>query len=212
MRDVINSKLWHSLNNWTSEYNLWWIWLVGFPSFWRVSNDQGRKYKCIAEVMAVWLHTSSATVCYDWLVFEAWNYAVVWQGLGLVGSWELQRAAPGPKEARHNLCHCASCWWNVLLEERDVREIPLDNGAISTQLSFPIGSFLPIATFPLWCCWKAIENERIVSWLPAAENKWVSLQTTPVCNYSPRCHVAMGEGGVSSRHTTHLSAVKQYDT
>lgn len=133
--------------------------LVGFPSFWRVSNDWGREHECITES---WLfgctHLLSLLVYCNWLVSEAWNYAVVWQGIGLLGSWEPQRAAPGPKEARHNLCHFASCW---CMEERDVRGIPLDNGAILTQLSFCIGSFLQIATFPLWCCWKELKMKRL---------------------------------------------------
>lgn len=167
--------------------------LVGFPSFWRVSNDWGREQECIAES---WLfgctHLLSLLMCCNWLVFAAWNYAVVWQGVGLVGSWELQGAAPGPKEARHNLCHFASCW---CMEERDVRGIPLDNCAILTQLSFCVGVIPTNCHFSLVMLLERIEDERIVLWLPAAENKWVSLQTTPVCSCSPRCRVVMGRVG-----------------
>lgn len=112
LRDVI--KLWHSFNEITGLQSTIWGgvgWLVGFPSSWRVSNDWGREHKCRAES---WLfgctHLLSRLMCCNWMVFEAWNYAVVWQGIGLVGSWELQGAAPGPKEARHNWCHFASCW------------------------------------------------------------------------------------------------------
>lgn len=52
LRHVINSELWHSFNEITGLQNTIWGgvgWLVGFPSFWRVSNDWGRKHKCIAE-------------------------------------------------------------------------------------------------------------------------------------------------------------------
>lgn len=56
-------------------------------------------------------------------------------------------------EKQTELCNFSSRWCNVpLLEERDAREGGgpiLDNGAISTQLSFCTGSSLEIATFPL---------------------------------------------------------------
>lgn len=52
LKDVINSNLWHSFNEITGLQNTIWGgfgWWVDFPSFWRVTNDQGRKYRCTAE-------------------------------------------------------------------------------------------------------------------------------------------------------------------
>lgn len=65
LRVVINSKLWLSFNEITGLQNTFWGgfgWLVDFPNFWRVSNDRGRKCKCVA-VMAVWLHTPLEPAC-----------------------------------------------------------------------------------------------------------------------------------------------------